>query len=118
QRLWILAQLTMAVGVALPAWRQGMAGILVAALLVGGTFMMITQAGMQEARALTGPRSARLMAAMTSAFAAGQVAGPLAVTFLAGGESALSRPLLAASLVLLTSAVTLMRCRGSGPSVT
>jgi MFS family permease len=107
RRVWTLGHLVMAVGVALPAWRPGIGGILIAALLVGGTFMVITQAGMQEARAVAGPRATRLMAAMTAAFAAGQIVGPLSVGYLVGPAADFSRPLLAASLALLASALTL-----------
>jgi len=107
RRLWALAHLVMAFGVALPAWRPGIGSILIAAVLVGGTFMVITQAGMQEARAVAGSQATRLMAAMTAAFAAGQLAGPLSVGYLVGPNADFSRPLLAAALALLASALAL-----------
>ena len=56
--------------------RPGLAGLLVAAVCVGGTFMVATMAGMQEARRRAGAAAPRLMAAMTAAFALGQLAGP------------------------------------------
>ena len=81
--------------------------MLVAAVCVGGTFMVITMLGMQEARAVAGGASHTLMAHMTAAFALGQLLGPLlvgataangmssaAVVWLAGGG------LIASSLVL------------------
>ena len=43
---------------------------------IGGTFMVLTMAGMQEARRITGNAAPRLIAAMTAAFAIGSVAGP------------------------------------------
>ena len=120
RRLWMLGHLVMAFGVALPVWRPGIGSILIAALLVGGTFMVITQTGMQEARVVAGPQATRLMAAMTAAFATGQVAGPLAVSYLVGPDANLARPLLAASLALLASALALSRSpghvRASAPS--
>src|SRR5262249_57522513 len=90
---WMIGHGVMGVGVALPFWRPGIAGIMIAALLVGGTFMVVTQAGMQEARAVGGPRATRLMAAMTAAFATGQVLGPLCVSALAGRAADFSRAL-------------------------
>ena len=107
RRLWIIGHLVMALGVALPLWRPGIAGIMIAALLVGGTFMVVTQAGMQEARAVGGPRATRLMAAMTAAFATGQVLDPLCVSALAGRGADFSAPLAVACLVLLASAIAL-----------
>ena len=69
---------------ALPVWWPGIDAVMLSALLVGGTFMVITLIGMQEARALAGVDAAALMAAMTTAFAAGQIAGPLCVSYLVG----------------------------------
>jgi len=103
-RLFVLSQLLMAVGVALPVWWPGIEAIMASALLVGGTFMVITLIGMQEARALAGPDAAGLMAAMTTAFAAGQIAGPLCASYLVGITESLSGPLLLACVVLLASA--------------
>jgi hypothetical protein len=77
------------------------------ALLVGGTFMVATLAGIQEARRLAGAGARRLIAAMTSAFALGQIAGPLLVSLLR--NVALS--LAAAALLLLATAFTLWRTR-------
>ena len=109
RRLWIVGHLIMALGVGLPVWRPGIGSIMIAALLVGGTFMVITQAGMQEARAVAGPHATRLMGTMTSAFAAGQVAGPICVTYLSGAGADFSKPLLGACLALLLSALALSR---------
>jgi hypothetical protein len=107
RRLWLLGHLVMALGVALPVWWPGIGRIMIAALLVGGTFMVITLAGMQEARALAGPQAAHLMAAMTAAFGVGQIAGPICVSYLVGPDADLGRPLLAACLVLVVSAYAL-----------
>ncbi|MOA41441.1 hypothetical protein D3C78_1634010 [compost metagenome] len=52
-----------------------------AALCVGGTFMLITLLGLQEARQQAGANAQKLLAAMTAAFAAGQLAGPIAANF-------------------------------------
>jgi len=103
-RLFVVSQLVMALGVALPVCWPGIGAIMVSALLVGGTFMVITLIGMQEARALAGVNAAGLMAAMTTAFAAGQIAGPLCASYLAGVTDSLSSPLLLAAVVLIASA--------------
>lgn len=90
----------MAFGVALPVLRSDMATISIAALCVGGTFMVMTLTAMQEARRIAGERAPALIAAMTATFAAGQIAGPLAVgTSTTGG--AFTHALLTASLFLL-----------------
>jgi MFS family permease len=104
--IWIGGSLLMAVGVSMPLVLRGLAGILVAALLVGGTFMVVTMAGMQEARRIMGPRPRMLMAAMTSSFALGQIVGPLTVGGAAGGH--FTRALLIATCALVLSAVALM----------
>jgi predicted MFS family arabinose efflux permease len=101
--IWILCAATMALGVASPLVIPGLAGILFSALLVGSTFVVITMVGLQEARTVAKEAGSSLVAAMTAAFAAGQVAGPLVVGPLGGFAPAL---LLAAAL-LLGSAVAL-----------
>ncbi|NYT24290.1 YbfB/YjiJ family MFS transporter [Alcaligenaceae bacterium] len=77
RQLWLAAQLLMAAGVALPALAPGLASIVAAAVCVGGTFMMVTMLGMQQAQASGGPRGQALMASLTAAFAGGQLAGPV-----------------------------------------
>ncbi len=75
--LWAICQLLMAAGVLLPVIWPGMAAIIIAALCVGGTFMVITMLGMQEAQAAGGSHGKKLISAVTAAFAAGQLIGPL-----------------------------------------
>lgn len=103
RNVWMVATLLMALGVVLPLMIPGLSGILVAAVLVGGTFMVITMAGMQEARRLAAEHARPLMASMTSAFALGQIAGPLWV----GYGSGVTQPLLAAATVLVLSVAAL-----------
>jgi len=81
RRIWRAAQLLMAAGMAAPALRDSLGAIALAALLVGGTFVVITQAGMQAARRSAGASAARAAAAMTAAFAVGQILGPLAAAW-------------------------------------
>ncbi len=109
RRLWMASQLIMATGVALPVVWPSLAAVMLAALLVGGTFMVITMAGMQEARVVGGRNPTRLIAAMTAAFALGQIAGPVSVsyTITAGGD--FSQALLLASFILAAGAYGLSR---------
>jgi MFS family permease len=107
RRVWIAGQTTMALGVAVPVVWPTIGGIMLAALLVGGTFMVITMAGMQLARAVAGRAARPLMAAMTSAFGAGQIAGPIVATSLFGADAHFSRALLLACVLLLATAALL-----------
>jgi MFS family permease len=119
RRLWAASQLVMAVGVALPALRPGLGAVMASALCVGGTFMVITMASMQEARAAGGRAPTALIAAVTAAFALGQIAGPLIAAHFAGPRGDFSGPLLAASVVLALSTLGLIprrSPRSAGPS--
>jgi predicted MFS family arabinose efflux permease len=111
RRVWIVGHLVMAVGVALPIVWTTIGGIIVSALLVGGTFMVITMAGMQEARKSGVDDATPLMAAMTAAFGTGQIVGPMLVSAMGGGEAVIARPLALASALLLASAWALSRGR-------
>jgi predicted MFS family arabinose efflux permease len=104
---WIASHLVMALGVAAPVFWPGIGGIVLAALCVGGTFVVITMAGMQEARSVARAQASRLMAAMTAAFAAGQIAGPLSVSLLVGAGGGFAAALLIACAVLLAGAALL-----------
>ena len=68
RQLWIACQLLMAVGVALPALWHHLCSILVAALLVGSTFMVISMVAVQEARQVAGRNPTPLISAMTTFF--------------------------------------------------
>jgi hypothetical protein len=109
--VWIAAHLVMALGVAAPLLFRGLAGILVAAVCVGATFVVVTLVGMQEARRVAGNHAARLMAAMTAAFAAGQILGPLVVAAAAGAGGTLGQTMALASFVLVASTGALIRRR-------
>jgi predicted MFS family arabinose efflux permease len=106
---WATSHLVMAAGVVVPLVLPGLAGILVAALCVGGTFVVITQVGVQEARAVAGERARALIAAMTSAFAVGQILGPLAVSALVRTTGGFSAALIIAAALLAISALALLR---------
>ena len=107
RRLWIASHLVMALGVVLPVLWSGIVPIMLAALLVGGTFMVITMVGMQEARSVGGARATGLMAALTSAFALGQIAGPISVSLVLGAGGNVSAALVIACAALVVSAYAL-----------
>jgi len=109
RRLWALSHVLMALGVVLPLVAPGIVGILGAAVLVGGTFMVATMAGMQEARRVGAGHATVLMGAMTAAFAAGQIVGPLVVSHLASAGGGFSGALLVAGALLLITAAMLFR---------
>ena len=107
RRLWVASHLVMAFGVALPIVWSGIAPIMLAALFVGGTFMVITMVGMQEARGVGGARATGLMAALTAAFALGQIAGPISVSLVVGAGGHFSAALAIACVALVVSAYAL-----------
>ena len=109
RRVWMGAASLMALGVIGPVVLPGLPGIVVAALLVGATFMVTTMAGIQEAREVAGRHAAVLVAAFTAAFAAGQIAGPLLVSLALGRGAGFSHALLAAFVVLAISVVALTK---------
>jgi predicted MFS family arabinose efflux permease len=115
--IWIAGNLVMALGVMLPVAVKGLSGILVAALFVGGTFMVITMAGMQEARRVAGARAQALMAAMTSAFAVGQIIGPISVSALTAATGGFAPALVIAASLLGLSALLLIPKAVRGASI-
>lgn len=109
RKLWAGAYVMMAVGVALPVLWPGLAAILIAALLVGGTFMLATMLGLREARRVAGADATGLMGALTASFAFMQVVGPVVVSAVAQLPGGFSATLLAAAVVLLVAAWALWR---------
>jgi MFS family permease len=104
RRLWQVSHVAMAIGVVLPVFSLGFAGIALGALLVGGGFMVATMTAIAEARTIGGER---FIAAMTAAFALGQIIGPIAVSALLARGGAYAPALIGAGALLLTSAVAL-----------
>ncbi len=107
RRVAALAQAVMALGVMAPALRLNLFTIVISALCVGGTFMVVTMAGLQEARRLASGSPTRLMSAMTAAFALGQLVGPLLVGAQATPTEALVGPSYLAAALLAAAALAL-----------
>jgi hypothetical protein len=112
-QVWSASQFLMGVGALLPSlWLNGFT-IAASALLVGGTFMVITLAGVQEMRSRAPAQAARLVGRITAAFAVGQIAGPIASAVLlqvpALRAHGLALALQLAALGLIASAAWLWR---------
>jgi predicted MFS family arabinose efflux permease len=111
RRLWALAQMTMALGTAVILFSQAMWALAASAVLVGGTFMVATMAGLQLAREHAPENPTPLLARMTVAFATGQIAGPLLVRALGaeriGGHDAFWWANAAATVLLALTATWL-----------
>jgi hypothetical protein len=74
---------------------------------VGGTFMVMTMAGFQEAKRVSTGSPTRLISAMTAAFALGQLTGPVTVGLGIRVGNPLVLPSIAAAVLLACSAVAL-----------
>jgi hypothetical protein len=112
-QVWAVSNVIMGVGVLLPSvWLNG-ATVALSALMVGGTFMIVTMAGVQEVRARAVGDATPLVARMTSAFALGQIAGPIASSLLLHvprfAQSGLNVALQIAAVTLFASAAWLWR---------
>jgi MFS family permease len=84
-RVWALAQAVMASGTGITLVSSQLPALALTAALVGGTFMVTTMAGLQLARELEPRSPAPLLAALTVAFALGQIAGPVVIRLLGPG---------------------------------
>jgi MFS family permease len=104
RQVWRGAQALMALGMLAVAIWHHIAAVILAALLVGGTFMVITQAGMLAARRGAGPAAPRAAAIMTAAFAAGQILGPLLASWAARWGAGLPQVLAGSAALLAFSA--------------
>ena len=80
------------------------------ALLVGGTFVVTTMASLQVARESAHGDSARLVAAMTAAFALGQIIGPLVAGGLFDAGYGFNAVLILGAVLLVLTALLLL-CR-------
>lgn len=112
--VWRGAQAVMALGMLAVALWHNMAAVIVAALLVGGTFMVITQSGMLAAQRLAGAAAPRAAAVMTSAFAAGQIVGPLLASGAARWGATLPQVLAGGAVLLALSAWRLGKISAEG----
>ena len=107
--VWRVSQIIMAVGTLLPAVWQSLAGLMLSALMVGGTFMVVTMAGLQVAASqVTHYPKYNLSALMTASFAFGQLIGPL-TALVATGKNIWLALLPVSAIVLLIGVALLWR---------
>ncbi|MFZ9574507.1 MAG: YbfB/YjiJ family MFS transporter, partial [Limnohabitans sp.] len=115
RKVWALAQAVMAAGTLMPLLHQSLWAMALSAMLVGGTFMVATMAGLQLARERMPANPTPLLARMTGAFAAGQIAGPLLVRLMATQDltqaAALQWASGLATLILMVTSVWLWRVK-------
>ena len=117
RQIWIGSQIVMAAGLLMPVLFANIVSIVLAGLCVGGTFMIITMAGMKEAHAIAPPEDVvRHIAALTAAFAAGQMIGPLFAGVLYELTRSFALSLISTSFVLLVTAWMLWRHRAPAPA--
>ncbi len=115
RRIWAVSQMVLAAGVVLPAVVPHILAVMAAGLAVGGTFMIITMAGIKEAhRIAPAPDTARHIAALTAAFATGQMAGPVCASLVHEVSGQFSAALIATGVLLLVTAVPLVARAGRG----
>jgi hypothetical protein len=82
---------------------------MIAGICVGGTFMIITMAGMKEAHRIAPPGDVmRHIAVMTASFATGQMIGPVFASSVHDLTGSFSAALLITSAALVVTALALM----------
>jgi predicted MFS family arabinose efflux permease len=109
RRIWATGHVVMAVGLLLPVVLPHILAIAAAGLCVGGSFMVVTMVGMREAHRIAPPPDVmRHIAVMTTAFATGQVLGPMLASAWFAASGSLSGALVLTSTLLLASIFALV----------
>jgi predicted MFS family arabinose efflux permease len=114
RQLWIRAKWVLAAGVLAPALWINVPTLLISAVCVGGTFMVITMAGIKEVLRIGGMPGSLALGVMTAAFGAGQIAGSLTVSILGRSDHAFALASLIAVAGLIVSNCVLLLFGGSG----
>ncbi|WP_208985417.1 YbfB/YjiJ family MFS transporter [Stappia sp. P2PMeth1] len=111
-----LACLAEAIGVAASVLFSSMAGMALAAVLLGGTFMGITSLGLIEGRRLAGGDPRKVMALMTACFGTGQMVGPTLAGLIADATGSFYWPSMAAAALLVVAAALVGPLSGPRPA--
>ena len=93
----------LAAGVLGPVVWLNVVTLLLAAICVGGTFMVITMAGIKEMLRIGGPQASRGIGIMTAAFAIGQITAPFTTSLFAGSNNAFTIGSIIAAMALVLS---------------
>jgi predicted MFS family arabinose efflux permease len=108
RQLWVRSKWVLAAGVLAPAAWINVPTLLISAVCVGGTFVVITMAGIKEALRLGGAPASLAVGVMTAAFGAGQIAGPLLMGLLGRSEHAFGWASLIAAGSLVAGNIALL----------
>jgi predicted MFS family arabinose efflux permease len=108
-RAFSLACAVEAIGVAASVLVPGASGAVLAAVLLGGTFMGITSLGLVEARRLSGGDPKTVLGLMTACFGLGQMLGPTLAGFAADLTGSFFWPSLCAAALLVVAALLTLR---------
>jgi MFS family permease len=100
ERAYALSCAVEAVGVLCSLW-SATTGILLAAVLLGGTFVGVTALGLQAARAQATGDPRRALGLMTTAFSIGQIIGPSFAGHLRDATGSFAVPTICAAAALL-----------------
>ncbi|GAC1330152.1 MAG: YbfB/YjiJ family MFS transporter [Beijerinckiaceae bacterium] len=103
-RAYAVACLAEAVGVTASVVSTNLAAPILAAVLLGGTFMALTALGLAGARRIPGSNPARVLALLTAGFGFGQIVGPLLAGYLREAAGTYLVPSLAAAAALSAAA--------------
>ena len=106
-----LACLVEGAGIAASVFESSAAAVLVAAAVLGGTFMGITALGLITAQRLSTGGSTRPLALMTASFGLGQVIGPTFAGYAYRIGDSFQVPTLTAAAALLVAAALTFRLR-------
>jgi len=109
RQIWAVSQVVMAVGLILPVIYPHILMIITAGFCVGGTFMIITMAGINEAHRIASPQDVmRHITVMAASFATGQMIGPVFASSVYGLTQSFATSLIIASILLILTATTLV----------
>jgi predicted MFS family arabinose efflux permease len=112
RQLWTRAKWVLTAGVLAPALWTNVPTLMLSAMCVGGTFMIITMAGIKEALRLGGASAPLAVGVMTAAFGAGQIVGPLMVSLLGRSDHAFALASIVAVLCLVAGNCVLLYSGG------
>ena len=107
-KMMVLAYSLQIIGISLPVFSQTTWSVLLSAFLFGATFVGLVTLSTSYGRQLYPKQSAKVVSLLTTAYAIGQIVGPLIASRLEGYYQTFKAPLLFASATVLTSLIILL----------